>query len=45
MVIMVGGSKLYEEFGVPIAGGYIAGHMLALIPGIILYRVRFFIPF
>jgi hypothetical protein len=45
LTLRIGGSKLYEEFGVPIAGGYIAGHMLALIPGIILYRVRFFIPF
>jgi len=45
ITLRIGGSKLYEEFGMPIAGGYIAGHMLALIPGIILSRIRFFFPF
>jgi hypothetical protein len=45
MTLRVGGSRLYEEFGAPLAGGYIAGYMLTLIPGIILYRIRFFTPF
>jgi hypothetical protein len=45
LTLRIGGSRLYEEFGAPMAGGYIAGHMLALIPGIILSRIRFFIPF
>lgn len=45
LTLRIGGSKAYEEFGAPLASGYIAGHMLALIPGIILGRVRFFIPF
>jgi len=45
ITLRVGGSKLYEEFGAPMAGGYIAGHMLALIPGVIISRVKFFIPF
>jgi hypothetical protein len=45
ITLKLGGSKLYEEFGVPMAGGYIAGHMLALIPGIIITGIRFFIPF
>jgi len=45
ITLRVGGSKLYEEVGAPVAGGYIAGHMLALIPGIIVSRYRFFFPF
>jgi len=45
LTLRIGGSKAYEEFGAPMAGGYMAGHMLALIPGIILQRVRFFFPF
>ncbi len=45
ITLRVGGSRLYEEFGAPLAGGYIAGYMLTLIPGIILYRIRFFTPF
>ncbi len=45
ITLRVGGSKLYEEWGAPIASGFIAGHMLALIPGTIISKVRFFIPF
>jgi len=45
LTLRIGGSKLYEEVGAPIAGGYIAGHVLALIPGIIISRYRFFFPF
>jgi hypothetical protein len=45
LTLRIGGSKAYEEYGAPMAGGYMAGHMLALIPGIILQRVRFFYPF
>jgi hypothetical protein len=45
ITLKIGGSKLYEEFGVPVAAGYIAGHMLTLIPGAIIARIRFFIPF
>jgi len=45
LTLRIGGSKLYEEYGAPFAGGYIAGHMLALIPGTILTTIRFFVPF
>ena len=45
ITLRVGGSKLYEEFGAPMAGGYIAGHMLCLIPGTIISKIRFFFPF
>jgi hypothetical protein len=45
ITLRVGGSKLYEEWGAPIASGFIAGHMLALIPGTIISKIRFFIPF
>lgn len=45
LTFKVGGSKLYEEYGAPLAGGYIAGHMLCLIPGTIISKIRFFYPF
>jgi hypothetical protein len=45
ITLRIGGSKLYEEFGAPLAGGYIAGHMLVLIPGVIIGKVKWFIPF
>jgi hypothetical protein len=45
ITLRVGGSKLYEEWGAPIASGFIAGHMLALIPGTIISKIRWFYPF
>ncbi|MEM2849522.1 MAG: DUF6784 domain-containing protein [Candidatus Bathyarchaeia archaeon] len=45
ITLRVGGSKLYEEYGAPIASGFIAGHMLALVPGTIISKIRFFYPF
>ena len=45
LTLKIGGSRAYEEYGVPIATGYIAGYTLILIPGAILGRIRFFIPF
>ena len=45
ITLKIGGSKLYEEFGAPMAGGYIVGHMLILIPGAVLGKIKFFFPF
>lgn len=45
ITLRVGGSKLYERLGVPIAGGFIAGYMVALIIGGALGVFRFFVPF
>jgi hypothetical protein len=45
ITLRIGGSKLYEKFGAPLAGGYIAGHMLTLIPGVIIGKVSSSYPF
>lgn len=45
LTLKIGGSKAYEEFGAHLAGGYIAGHMLCIIPGTIISKIRFFFPF
>jgi hypothetical protein len=45
LTLKIGGSKAYEEIGAPLAGGYIAGHMLTIIPGTIISKIRFFYPF
>jgi hypothetical protein len=45
ITLRIGGSKLYESVGVPIAGGFIAGYMVALIIGGTLGVFRFFVPF
>jgi hypothetical protein len=45
IVLRVGGSKLYEEVGVPVAIGFIAGAVLVSFIGGIAIAIRFFIPF
>jgi hypothetical protein len=45
ITLKIGGSKAYEEWGVPIAAGYVAGHMLVLIPGSIIATIKYFVPF
>jgi len=45
ITLRVGGSKLYENLGVPIAGGFVAGYMVALIFGGSIGVLRFFQPF
>jgi len=45
IILRVGGSKLYEEVGVPAAIGFIAGAVLVFFIGSIVLAVRFFIPF
>lgn len=45
ITLRVGGSKLYENLGVPIAGGFVTGYMVALIFGGSIGVLRFFIPF
>ena len=41
----VGGSKLYENLGLPIAGGFITGYMVAVVLGGTIGVLRFFFPF
>jgi len=45
ITLKIGGSKAYEDWGVPIAAGYVAGHMLVLIPGSIIATIKYFVPF
>ena len=45
ITLRLGGSKLYENLGVPIAGGFVVGYMIALVLGGILGFMRFFFPF
>jgi hypothetical protein len=45
VTLRVGGSKLYEGWGAPVAAGFIAGYMLVLIPGTIIAHVKFWYPF
>jgi len=45
ITLRVGGSKLYENLGVPIAGGFITGYMIAIIFGGTIGVLRFFFPF
>jgi hypothetical protein len=45
ITLRLGGSKLYENLGVPIAGGFITGYMIAVILGGTIGVLRFFVPF
>lgn len=43
--LRIGGSKAYENYGLPLAGGAVAGCMAIAILGTILGIIRFFVPF
>jgi hypothetical protein len=45
IVLKIGGSKLYEEVGVPTAVGFITGVVLMGFIGGLILIVRFFVPF
>jgi hypothetical protein len=45
IVLRVGGSKLYENYGVPVVGGILAGVVTTIFVGSIALAVKFFIPF
>jgi hypothetical protein len=45
LTLRIGGAKLYEGCGVPIASGAVAGCMIGMILGGIIWIIRFFIPF
>jgi len=45
VTLRVGGSKAYEEFGLPTAGGVIAGCMAFILIGGLMGVIRFFVPF
>jgi len=43
--LKIGGSKAYEDYGIPFASGILAGFVIVIIVGIIVGLVRWFIPF
>jgi hypothetical protein len=45
LTLRIGGSKAYQQFGVPLAGGFLAGYMLVVFIGGLMGIVRFFVPF
>lgn len=45
ITLRLGGAKLYENYGVPIASGAVTGTMIGVIFGGILWIIRYFIPF
>ncbi|MGQ9514669.1 MAG: DUF6784 domain-containing protein [Thermoproteota archaeon] len=45
ITLRVGGSKAYEEYGVPVASGMMIGTAIAILLGGFIGAVRFFLPF
>jgi len=45
IVLRVGGSRLYQEYGIPAVGGYVAGYVPSALLGVILGVTKFFTPF
>jgi hypothetical protein len=45
IVLRTGGSKLYENYGVPVVGGFMGGVVTANLIGITAGSIRFFYPF
>jgi hypothetical protein len=45
IVLRVGGSSLYEKYGLPIVGGFLAGLTVGTLGGILTDMMRFYVPF
>ena len=45
LTLRIGGSRAYEEYGVPVVSGVIAGTIIAIFIGGLIGVIRFFIPF
>ena len=45
LTLHIGGSKAYEEYGVPVATGFLLGYALSILAGGLISAIRFFIPF
>jgi hypothetical protein len=45
IVLRTGGSKLYENYGVPVIGGFMGGVVVANIIGVVAGTFRFFYPY
>jgi hypothetical protein len=45
LTLKIGGSRAYEEYGMPLMAGFIAGYMIAVLVGGLAGVIRFFIPY
>ncbi|MEM2238685.1 MAG: OPT/YSL family transporter [Thermoproteota archaeon] len=45
LTLKIGGSRAYEEYGMPFVSGYVTGFIIDLILGIIIQITRVFVPF
>ncbi|MBS7610701.1 hypothetical protein KEJ27_00590 [Candidatus Bathyarchaeota archaeon] len=45
MTLRIGGSKAYEDYGVPFVSGILGGVMIVSVIGAITGLIRLFIPF
>jgi len=45
LTLRIGGSKAYEEYGVPVAGGFIVGCLIASLIGGTMLVIKFFYPY
>ncbi|RLI24291.1 hypothetical protein DRO58_07550 [Candidatus Bathyarchaeota archaeon] len=45
LTLRVGGTRAYEDYGIPVAVGFITGYMVAVLVGGAIGIVRFFVPF
>ncbi|MEM2702918.1 MAG: DUF6785 family protein [Candidatus Bathyarchaeia archaeon] len=45
LTLRIGGSKAYEEYGAPVAGGIVVGCLIASLIGGVMMIVRFFYPY
>jgi hypothetical protein len=45
IVLRLGGSRVYERYGVPAVGGFLGGVILSIFIGSLLLVLRFFVPF
>ena len=45
LTLRIGGSKAYEDYGLPFVSGFAVGYVIALIIGGLLSVIRFFAPF
>ncbi|RLI25703.1 hypothetical protein DRO57_03305 [Candidatus Bathyarchaeota archaeon] len=45
ITLRIGGAKLYENYGVPVASGAVTGCIIGMVLGGLIWIVRYFVPF
>jgi len=45
LTLRIGGSKIYESLGAPLASGMVVGTVIAILVGGLFSIIRFFVPF